>query len=222
VVVNWTAEGEVIVLEVLTGTLQVLQTLTVDLQGTQSFPLDSSQGKTVIFRLTAKRGELSDSQQIAVEVKCAVAWFFTPEPVDGCPNQPAQFTPMVYQRFERGFAVYESLYNRIYIMANEGLRVATYSNTWVPGVAIPALTPPAGFQVPTAQIGYVWATNPWIDGRSLVQVLGYAVGAPVNYQGTLQAGNQPNQYYVRFPDLSVYSLQLSGTGQWQPVGRAVQ
>jgi hypothetical protein len=221
VTVQWSADADSVILEQLTAADKVIQVFPVQTKEQRVFTLTVDLGDSVKFRLTATRGRFKDTQEISVQITCAVVWFFNPSP-GGCPGQPAQFVPMVYQAFERGFAFYETTNNRVYFLANEGLIVAAYPNTWVDGVAIPApSTAPSGnLQAPTAQIGYVWSTSQWVDGRLLQTVIGWPISAPQNYQGAYQQGKEITEIYLSAPDRNAYRLLLTGTRNWFPVGTA--
>jgi hypothetical protein len=219
VTLRWSADADSATLEERTASGSVIQVFPVQKSGQRAFTLTTDLGDVVNFRLTATRGRLTDTQEVAVQITCAVVWFFNPSP-GGCPGQPAQYVTMVYQPFERGLAFYETVNNRVYFLANEGLLVAAYPNTWTDGVPIPppVTTPSGDLQAPTAQIGYVWSTSQWLDGRSLQTVVGWPLSAPQNYQGTYQQGKEITELYLSAPDRKTYRLLLAGTRNWFPVG----
>lgn len=127
---------------------------------------------------------------------------------------------MVFQQFERGFAIYFPPLNQVFIFTPD-TRVAAYNNVWVEGVPLPPpiAPPPAGRIVPIAQIGLVWVTQSWFDGRSLQLVLGYGTAPPQPYSGAYQAGAAADELFISTSDGNAYFLRLRGTGQWQLVGR---
>jgi hypothetical protein len=213
--VAWNADGDQVVLDYLNSDGNLIQSFPVAATGAQAFTANVSFGKTATFRLTASRGGRNVTQQVSVAVQCPIAWMFSPAPSD-CPGQAATFPPMLYQLFERGIGFYDSGSNRVYILAYEG----SFQNSWLPSVAIPApaITVPSGANLPTGQIGYTWATTPWLDGRPVAAVVGFALNTAANYIGVIQPGAD-GIIYLSDPNGSVYALQLANYTNWAPVGK---
>ncbi len=220
VVVRWESNGDTATLDLLSAAGALIRSLPVEPKGERSIPLTADTGNVVILRLTAfKSGVASEPRQISVTVQCPSPWFFQPQPT-GCPPQPAAAGAFVFQQFERGVAFFIANTNNVYFLSFTDSRVNAYPNTWVPGMPIPtAISPtPAGFQEPQGQIGFVWRTQPWSDGRKLDQVVGYPTLPQQNYNGFLQFGMTPSDIYLRGPDGRVYKLGLAGAGTWSIVG----
>ncbi len=222
IVVTWEADAEAIFLESLDGRGQTVSRQQVPSIGSQTFFAEERLGTSVTFRLIAERAGRRVQRAIAVEITCRIQWFFRPLPPNTiCPSQPAQFTAMVFQQFERGAAFYFPPTNRVFVLTSD-FRVGAYANAWVEGVPLPppiAPPPPSRF-VPTAQIGLVWVTQTWFDARPLQNVLGYALAPAQSYGGAYQASSAPDELFISASDGTVYFLRLQGTGQWQVVGRA--
>jgi hypothetical protein len=223
ITVSWEASAEIIFLESLDGRGQTVTRQQVLPSGTQTFTAEERLGNVVTFRLIAERGGQRAQRAIAVEITCRIPWFFRPPPPNNiCPNQPPQFSAMVFQQFERGAAFFFPPENRVFILTTPDFRVGAYGNAWVEGVPLPPpiAPPPPGRFLPTAQIGLVWVTQVWFDQRPLQNVLGYALAPAQPYSGTYQRGTAPNELFLSASDGNVYFLRLQGTGQWQIVGRA--
>src|SRR5262249_4291607 len=164
------------------------------------------------------KGGKSVKAEKAITIQCPATWFFTPAP-SGCPPQPPVPDVFIYQQFQSGAAIFIPTRNTVYILASENSRVNGYPNTWVPGVVVPTTVPPAGFVDTTNQIGLVYRTYPWNDGRPIQAVIGFATSQPVQYNSTYQFGQTTNDIYVRAPDLTVYKLDMA-TLTWSVAGRA--
>ncbi len=221
VAVTWEAEGDTIILESLDGRGQTITRQEVIRAGEQLFTAEERLGTAVTFRLIVERGGQRAQRAIAVEITCRIAWFFRPPPQNNaCASQPAQFSAMIFQQFERGAAFYLPATNRVYILSSD-FRVGVFNNAWVEGVPLPAPIAPAppGRFVPTAQIGFVWVSFTWFDTRPLQNLLGYAIAPAQPYSGTFQVGAASDELFISASDGTVYYLKLSGTGQWQQVGR---
>lgn len=216
VTVRWDTDAATVTIDELTGTgTQITPPLKVAPKGERNFVVGVSNSNAVLFRLSASRGDLTDTQAIEVTVQCPSLWFFQPSP-QGCPPQPAQSSTFYFQTFQNGMAFYVPNTDTLYFLANNG-QVASYHNQWNPAITLPPVAVPAGFTQPVGQIGYTWSFQPWLDGRPLVATFGYGIGQLQVYGGTYQPGQIANTIYLRGPDNNVYGLLLS-QGSWGIVG----
>jgi hypothetical protein len=217
---TWQADAATVLLQVVdgVGTSLVASPIVLQTSGTYSYvvPAQSVSGAVLGLRLTARRGALEEMQQINVDVGCPVVWFFTFEAAQtgiGCPTYPAQFGQFTWQTFERGYGIYDPVYDRVYILTFEGQRVTAYPNIWRQATPVPV-----GFVTTTGEISAIWQNVAWLDGRTITQVIGGPLGAQQTYPGVVQQGTATDQFYVSGPDNVVYSLPLNG-GVWTRAGR---
>lgn len=221
VTLEWATSAASVSLTRLTATGVILQVIPVPGTGSQKFKIGSEYGSAAVFRLSAERGGKKITQDVIVNITCPIVWFFRPEP-EQCPNQPAQFAQMQFQVFERGYIIYVGSPNeRVYVLEFTTVRAAAYPNSWATGAIFPTPnvpTPVSGITA-VAQIGYIWATQPWLDGRPVFAAVGNPVSGVATYQGTFQQGLVASQFYVRGPDTTVYFLDLAGQTSWKPIGQ---
>lgn len=215
VTLNWSADAATATLEVVGPAGNLLRApIPVQIQGSNVIPVFIDQGDVIGFRLTARRGDQTDSRLIYVQIACPIAWFFAfspPQPGIGCPQQPALFAQLNYQGFQRGVGLYDPLDDRVYILTFEGQLAFAYPNLWRAGTPVAP-----GITATTGEIGFLWANASLPDGRPIRSVIGEPVGAQQTYQGAVQAGTTPGQFYVSDPDRRVYSIVVGAN--WTFVG----
>lgn len=216
VTVSWSAVGESATLEIVTTTGVVLMTENVPIIGQRIYTLDQANGRAIVFKITARRGQQTAVDSISAVITCNPTWFFAAAPAN-CPLQAAQQGQFLYQQFERGYAIFVSNLNQVYFLSFDR-RVLAYPSVWSPGVPQPApvnpITPP--LIEPNAQIGYIWRVYPWVDGRPIYDAFGAATTPAIPYFGSVQTGAL-NDVYLSIPTGGVYWLQI-GTALWFPIG----
>jgi hypothetical protein len=219
VTVRWEVDAEIVTLERLNAAGVSGGLIPIPNNGQQNFVISSKDGRVTTFRLTARRGGRSVTRAVNVEVGCAIDWFFTPTLGDTCPTQAATTLVVASYTFDRGLAFYVPTTNLVYMLSNDG-RAAAYQNTWIEGIVIPGVGVPfpPGRVAPVGQIGFVWATQRWIDGQTFPNAFGFVSGPPQGYVASLQFGPDGSTLYISGPNLTAYEIVLRG-GTWRPVGR---
>ncbi len=220
VVVQWsTTNADQVTLEVMTTTNVSLQTLTVPATGSSTFSPTlpgnpAVYGTTVVYRLTATKDGHTAVQAASVTLLCPSPWFFQPSPTTGCP-QPAITGVFTFQQYAGGMGFYIPANNTVYFLAYENSRVGAYVN---PTTTYPPMTPPPGQTQPepTGQLGGIWHTQTWVDGRLIYAALGWPTGGQQAYNGNLQTGTSSNEIYLQAPDNRVFKLMLD-TGIWSVI-----
>jgi hypothetical protein len=213
VVAQWSADAEKVTLDMLTESGVILQTFTVATNGQLNFTVNIQNGSPVVFRLTAVKAGITTTKAASVTVSCPSPWFFNPAPnATGCP-QAAITGSFTYQPFERGLMFYVPNTNAVYAMAYENSRATAYAN---PGVTFPTVVPPPGQLNPETQLGFVWSTQIWVDGRQVSVVFGRPTTSQITYTGILQAGAAPTELYLQAPDGRIFKI-VTTTGTWTVV-----
>jgi hypothetical protein len=214
-----TQNAETVTLERVAGG-RVAETYSVPASGERLVTMSSAFGASMTWRLTARRGRFSSSREVSIQAVCNVPYFFVPAPPE-CPLEPPARSALLFQQFERGLAFYVPTTRNIYILAlapQDNSRVNAYPLDWDYS-PLPVLTPPAGLLQPFGEIGYIFSRKQWSDGRSLVEVIGWATAPQQGYDGATQRATA-SDLYIRRPDGAVYKLALAGVGRWSVAGTA--
>ena len=169
----------------------------------------------VDFVLSVGDGPLTVEQPLAIPLSCPDQWFFIPAP-DDCPVGPAQETPLIEERFERGRMIYVGQSNIVYALFNDGFEPAWVSieNRYDPAIHPEfeeTFLPPPGFVQPIGILGFAWR-------RDIVRNrMGLALDPEVKYEGNYQTANTlsgDQNVYVSSADGTVLQLLPDGSA-WQ-------
>jgi hypothetical protein len=144
------------------------------------------------------------TETLYVNTTCAYS-FFVNDPAEqngNCPESAATSVNAAYQRFERGFMVWDSSTDRIAVFVDNGTLIG-FIDAWNGEEITFDQNPPDGKQLPQRGFGAVWVNN-----ANVRAALGWATGGEQGYSATRQQINQPRlQYntkvgaiYIRIPD----------------------
>ncbi len=146
----------------------------------------------------------------ATPAPCTTEWLPGAGVEGVCPSVP-RVVFAVYQPFENGALIWFSDTQHITILYGNG-RMEVWTDTFVEGMAEPAISPPEGLRVPERGFGVLWRA------LDLVDALGYALEAEIGYDLLRQpAGSRSLTTYITTPDARTLALtQFAGSdgGFW--------
>ena len=225
---SWTSNNaDMAQLEQLDRNQVVLQTATVSPTGQLPVTVPNTVGN-VYYRLTVFRADRLDTRTIAVQVTCAISWFFGDQyapPNTGCPLGPATAFVGKYQPFERGimFNVVVNGEDRVYGLNGVQQRYMVYTNAWdgvtvhtgICGVA------PQGLFNPEDVFNWLYHTQlgtvgQWCDPSGI----GWAVShANLAVTLTLQFESNTPAFFVNIPGYGTFRISNEGgfSGTWSPL-----
>jgi hypothetical protein len=101
---------------------------------------------------------------------CLYPWYFTAQPISGCPVGPVAISPSAFLDFTGGWMFWIGSERMIYVVYNDGNfpRWERYADAWVEGMPErdPSIVGPAGlWQQPRRGFGYLWRNNVAVRGR---------------------------------------------------------
>jgi hypothetical protein len=205
----------------------IVQTYSVTPTGQLPVTLPAT-GRSVTYRLVARRGGNEVTRDLTIQITCATSWFFGDSQAradDGCPSGPAQTGIGALQLFERGLMAYVNIsgQNLVYGLNATNLRYMVYANGWdgVSTYVCPCGSAPPGLF--DAQGIFNWAyvntngaTGPWYGASGI----GWGVTvADSNNVQTIQYQQSGTAFYLQLPGYGV--VRLSGeqvTGSWSGLG----
>ena len=203
VTLQWIADGEEARLDLLNSAGVSIQSITLPPRGSQSITIPNTYTEDLlIFRITARRGTLTDefSIPITVDGDCRDEWFFaSPSLVEEtfCPTGTPVAVTGRYQDFSNGYAVYvpNNNLNRVYFFY-QGNTIGSFLYT-LPETRDNSLgSVPSGFMNPQQEFEGVWADQVAPSGRTWVNEIGWADSNADSRTITLQYAENTDQYII--------------------------
>lgn len=182
--------------------------------------LQSTQGRTVLFRLVAVRGASEIAQTLSVNITCTISWFFGDQyapPDAGCPQALGASAPGNYQPFERGYMIYVTAngLNRIYGLQFDQNRYIVYGNSW-DGTTINSTTPPSGLYMPQQMFNWVYY-NTLAPIGAWNQQIGWATSDINSENRTIQFEAGSGRFYIDAPGSMIFRFSGGDSGTWTRV-----
>lgn len=162
-------------------------------------------GRDVRYRLLVESGLSTAEAEVLIGVRCALAWFFTPIPAEGCPDQEVSGSKASVQEFERGRMFWIESRDEIIVIFNGN---ASDFNDDLPAWIVfedryetgepeaeSGLTPPPGRYVPRQRFG-----KPWVDSADLRGRLGWARSEALDFNTLYQRESLGDVFGFYFSD----------------------
>lgn len=81
------------------------------------YPRDA--GRNEVYMLAVTNGLVTVEQPVSIAVSCPLEWFFSPSPVEGCPNAEISSTHTVTQEFQGGRMFWFEDFSQIVVLFND-------------------------------------------------------------------------------------------------------
>lgn len=221
VTLRWDVDADSVIIEVLDKQTRVLNTIPVPPRGEEDFQVPRRVQDLVIFSMTARRGDATDTLDVPVSVICGVEWFFDDERVDneGCPATGQASGIGRYQTFENGYMVYIPTQGRVYVLYD-----GEQSGAWVyhglrGGNALAEDQPDEGRFAPQNEFVPIWEDTNAPNNDDWEDVIGWGILPAVQTNITIQQEQDSPAFYVGTGDGRLFRLivspQQSNRGTWQ-------
>ncbi|MGQ9887246.1 MAG: LysM peptidoglycan-binding domain-containing protein [Aggregatilineales bacterium] len=168
------------------------------------------------FRLEVLSGDTVVTEDVTLTVVCSQQPLGRFNGFTACPSDPPTAVFAAWQPFEGGVMMWFFDTKEIWVMTNADHRVTVYPDTYVEGMADPALAAPTGLFTPVRGFGRVWEA---LGGPA--SALGWALAPETGFDSARQAASRRSfTTYIKGPGDTVYAVtqipQL-GIGLWAQV-----
>jgi hypothetical protein len=224
VTLTWNAIADTARIDQLNQQGAVVQTFTVVPVGQLPVTVPGNTGKVVVYRLAVQRAGQEVTLSVAINIQCAVSWFFGDQfaPANTpCPAGPSATGGARFQQFERGymFTVGANNLNMVYGLVNQDNRYIGYSIGWNQTTPIYSCygTPPAGKFAPVTVFDWTFCnTNPPVATGTWIDALGWGTADINTNQRTIQFEQDTGGFFVDSP-VGVFRLSGPSTSVWVKV-----